>query len=293
VEDDAEDMADSPRDGSTRGCDGTPFTDPDAGELPLTVRDRLEGPLTMEFEARLLDDDPLLLEQSYRLRYQVYCVERQFLRVEDHPDELERDTFDRDSIHVGALDSDGELAGTARLVLPNSVGFPLFHHCTLFPDVTTLEEAGNLVVEVSRVSISRHYSRRRNDPPFGQYDVPEADPAVADAAEADRRRRRSEPFLTLLRAIIYGAKGVSATHLLFATDAALHRRLVHFGFPYDVAGPEADYYGPVAPYIMSMSELDQVVLSRRYPALDGFPIGPAPDAGRRGTTAMEIRASAE
>ena len=247
----------------------------------------------MEFEARLLDDDPLLLEQGYRLRYQVYCIERQFLRVEDYPDGLERDTFDRDSIHVGAVDTDGKVAGTARLVTPNSAGFPLFHHCTLFPDETTLDDAGNLVVEVSRVSISRHYTRRRDDPPFGQCGVPQAEPAAAVTATAERRRRRSEPFLTLLQAIIYGAKSVGATHLLGATDAALHRWLVHFGFPYRLAGPEVDYYGPVAPHIMSMSELDQVVLSGRYPVLDGFPVGPAPDAGRRWTTAMETRASGE
>jgi N-acyl amino acid synthase of PEP-CTERM/exosortase system len=238
----------------------------------------------VEFEARLLDEDPLLLEQGYRLRYQVYCVERQFLRVEDHPDGLERDTFDRHSIHVGAVDTDGKVAGTARLVLPNSAGFPLFDHCTLFPDETTLDEARNVVVEVSRVSISRHYSRRRDDPPFGQCSVADAILPTEVDATGERRRRRSEPFRTLLQAIVQGAKGVGATHLIGATDAALHRWLVHFGFPYRLAGPEVDYYGQVAPHIMSMSELDRVVLSGRYPVLDGFPVGPA---------AIETRVSAK
>jgi N-acyl amino acid synthase of PEP-CTERM/exosortase system len=229
----------------------------------------------MEFEPRLLDDDPLLLEQGYRLRYQVYCLERQFLPAGDYPDELERDTSDRDSIHVGAVDAGGTLAGTARLVLPNGAGLPLFHHCTLFPDETTLDDAGNLVVEVSRVSISRHYTRRRDDPPFGQPQAVEPDPGAQVEATAERRRRRSEPFRTLLQAIIHGARSVGATHLLGATDAALHRWLVHFGFPYRLAGPEVDYYGLVAPHIMSMSEFDDVVRSGRYPVLDGFPVGQA------------------
>jgi N-acyl amino acid synthase of PEP-CTERM/exosortase system len=249
--------------------------------------------LIMEFEARLFDDDPQLLEQSYRLRYQVYCIERQFLRPEDYPDGLERDAFDPESIHVGAVDTAGDVAGTARLIMPNSAGFPLFQHCTLFPDDTTLVDAGNLVVEVSRVSISRHYTRRRDDPPFGQCVVPEADPPAALEATADRRRRRAQPFLTLLQAIIHGAKRVGATHLLGATDAALHRWLVHFGFPYRVAGPEVDYYGCVAPHIMSMSELDQVVISGRYPVLDGFPVGPAPGGAGRWKTAVATLASAE
>ena len=224
----------------------------------------------------MLDDDPLLLEQSYRLRYQVYCVEREFLPAEDYPDQLERDAFDRDSIHVGAVDADGELAATARMVMPNSAGLPLFHHCTLFPDVTTLDEVGNIVVEVSRVSISRHYARRREDPPYraaagcGRRLLSQRSPP------AERRNARAEPFLTLLKAIIYAVKRAGATHLIGATDAALHRWLVHYGLPYRLAGPEVDYYGRVAPYIMSLAELDQVILGRQFAALDGFPVGLEP-----------------
>ena len=228
----------------------------------------------MEFEARLLDDDPVLMEQSYRLRYQVYCIERQFLRAEDYPDELERDSFDRDSIHVGAVDTDGKVVGTARLVLPNSAGFPLFRHCSLFPHVTTLDEVGNFVVEASRVSISRRYGRRRDDPPFGECGVPQTDAAAAVALTAERRRRRADPFRTLLKATMYGAKGVGATHMLFATDAAFHRWLVHFGLPLRLVGPEADYYGSVALYTMSLAELDHVILSREFHVLDDFPVGP-------------------
>lgn len=206
----------------------------------------------MGLQARLLDEDPLLLAQSYRLRYQVYCVERRFLSADDYPDQLEFDAFDRDSVHVGAVDRHGMLVATARLVKPNRDGLPLFRYCSLFPYERTLDEVANTVVEVSRVSISREYVRHR---------------------EADRRLRNAEPFLTLLKAVISGARGVGATHLIGATDAALHRRLVRFGFPYRVAGPSVDYYGPVAPHIMSLAELDQVILSGHFPALDGFPVG--------------------
>ena len=149
--------------------------------------------------------------------------------------------------------------------MPNSAGFPLFRHCSLFPDETTLDEAGNLVVEASRVSIGRHYTRRRDDPPFG---------AVRGVGNrcCRRGRRDSRPPQTpvgtvsarFFKATIYGAKGRGRDALCsFATDAAFHRWLVHFGLPLRLAGPEADYYGRVAPHIMSMSELDQVVLSGR------------------------------
>jgi N-acyl amino acid synthase of PEP-CTERM/exosortase system len=222
-------------------------------------------------QPRLIDGDPRLLEQSYRLRYQVYCVERRFLHVEDYPDGLERDAFDGDSIHVGAVDSHGELVATARVVKPNKAGLPLFRYCTLFSHETTFNEVGNTVVEVSRVSISRRHARRRDDPPAV---VSEADARALVPTAGERRERYTEPFLTLLKAVIYGARRAGATHLIGATDLALHRWLVHYGFPYRLAGPEVEYYGPIAPYIMSLAEFDQVALSRKFAALDGFPVGP-------------------
>ena len=173
---------------------------------------------------------------------------------------------------MGAVDAHGELAATARLVKPNSAGLPLFGHCTLFPRVTTLTEAGNTVLEVSRVSISRHYARRKDDGPLpGGAAATDGLPSIPPARE--RRLRRAEPFLTLLKAIVYGAKLAGATHLIGATDAPLHRWLIHYGFPYHVAGPEVDYYGLVAPHIMSLAELDDVILGRQFEALDGFPVG--------------------
>lgn len=223
-----------------------------------------------------LDDSPVLLEKSYQLRYQVYCVEREFLPAESYPDRLERDQFDRRSVHVGVIDPAGDLAGTARLVRDDGDGLPLLQHCTLFPHVTTLDAAANTTVEVSRVSISRHYARRRDDPPFNA-GVGSVGDAAASALRVRRRlQHRAEPFITLLKAIIYGAKRMGATHLIGATDAALHRWLLHYGFPYRQAGPEADYYGRIAPHIMSLAELDRVVLEGQFAVLDDFPVGTDP-----------------
>lgn len=212
------------------------------------VTEPVETVHVREFVPRSIGDDPALLEQSFRLRYQVYCVERGFLDAGDYPDCRETDEFDQYSTHVGAVDATGELAATARIIKPNPRGFPMFRHCALFPEVRTLDEPGSVPVEVSRVSISKSYIRRE-------------------------RRRRSEPFLTLVKAIMQGAKRAGATHLIGATDAAFHRWLVHYGLPYRISGPEVDYYGPVAPCIMSLQELDEVILGGQYASLDGFPVG--------------------
>jgi N-acyl amino acid synthase of PEP-CTERM/exosortase system len=242
----------------------------------LTAEPRLDATLPPRFEARMIDHDPALLEQSYRLRYQVYCVERGFLNASDYPDERETDAFEADSVHVGAVDSHGDLAGTARVIKPNSRGLPMFDHCTLFPQVRTLEEAGTVAVEVSRVAISRHYVRRRDDPPANAPAVATPPVVAVDGPRRERRRRGAEPFLTLVKAIMQGAKRAGATHVIGATDAAFHRWLVHYGLPYRVVGPEVDYCGIVAPCIMSLLELDQVILGGRFAALNGFPVGMDP-----------------
>ena len=200
------------------------------------------------FHPRAIDGSAKLMDQSYRLRYQVYCVERQYLNVENYPDQRETDEFDADSVHVGAVDVNGDLVATARVIKANGRGFPMFNYCAFAPNVQTLAQPGVVPVEVSRVSISRTCVR-------------------------PQRRRRSEPFLTLVKSIMQGAKRAGATHLIGPTDAAFHRWLVHYGLPYRKAGPEVDYYGPVAPCIMSLQELDEVILGRRYASLEGFPVG--------------------
>lgn len=220
------------------------------------------------FEVRFLDGDPELMDQSHRLRYQVYCVERMFLPAENYPDRRECDAFDIVSRHVGVVAADGALVATARLVLPNPAGLPLFRYCTLFPHETAINEPGTAVLEVSRVSISRLTARRRHDTLDGVASV------APLPAGAERRRSRAEPFLTLLKGVIHAARRSGATHLIFATDAALHRWLVHYGFPYRLVGPEVDYYGPVTPNLMSLADFDRVVLSRQFATLDGFRVTP-------------------
>ena len=60
-----------------------------------------------------LDDSEQLLAMSYRLRYQSFCLERLFFSKDEYPSQLESDTFDRASVHLGVLNAQDELVGTA------------------------------------------------------------------------------------------------------------------------------------------------------------------------------------
>ena len=223
------------------------------------------------FRPVTIDDSPHLLEKSQRLRYQVYCVERRFLNAEDYPNQLEFDQFDRDSVHVGVLDADDELIGTARIVKPNSAGLPFLLHCSLFPLETTFAQPGNTVVEISRVCINRRYTRRRADVFSDAPDPPASDDHAMPAY--DRRRERDDVFVTLVKALYHATKRMGATHWIIAIEKSLRRRIARYGLPFQLAGPEGDYYGCVAPYIMSLAELDRVIHGRQFASLDSFPIG--------------------
>jgi N-acyl amino acid synthase of PEP-CTERM/exosortase system len=223
------------------------------------------------FRPLTIDDSPQLLESSYRMRYQAYCLEQRFLPAEDYPNQLECDEFDRESVHVGVVDAENTLAGTARIVKPNNMGLPVFLHCTLFPHETVLADVGSTVVEVSRVCISRRYNRRRADPLFGAPENPESDAHASPAFE--RRKAHSDVFATLVKALYHATKRLGATHWIVAVEKPLRRRIAHYGLPFWLAGPDAEYYGSVAPYIMSIAELDRVIHERQFASLDDFPDG--------------------
>ncbi len=192
----------------------------------------------------MLDGEPQLLEQSFKLRYQVYCLERGFLPAEHYPNQVETDAFDTHSLHVGTLDPSGALVGTARLIRPSVFGLPIFDHCHVSCSTDELQWARATTVEVSRLAVSRRYRRARNG--------------------------SGALVVTLYRALYEVSKARGYTHWLVATEPSLQRLVAKFGFPFRQIGPEIDYFGPVAPYIMDLSEFDQVVVSGKHSVLASF-----------------------
>jgi N-acyl-L-homoserine lactone synthetase len=188
----------------------------------------------------VIDDDSALLEQSYNLRYQVYCVERGFLPAGDYPDQQEIDEFDAHSVHIGVLNTEGQLVGTGRLVEPSAAGLPLLQHCELFED-TPLDTQAR-AVEVSRLAVSREVYRREG----------------------------ADLVLHISKGLYQASKRRGFTHWLAATERSLQRLMIKYGFPWKVTGPETDYYGLVSPYLMNLREFDQVILSGRIGMLSEF-----------------------
>jgi len=211
-----------------------------------TIGNRLQ-----RLEGRQIDSEPRLMDESYRLRYQVYCIERGFLSVEDYPDGRERDEFDRHSLHLGVVDAEGALLATARLVKVNMAGLPLFRHCQIYARESELYQETTRVAEISRLCVSRELRTRQ----------------IGSASVA----------IMLYRAIYQASKRNGFTHWLVATEPSLQRLLASLQVPFREVGPQTDYYGPVAPYLVDLSKWDQTILSRSLPALHSFLDGLEPE----------------
>jgi N-acyl amino acid synthase of PEP-CTERM/exosortase system len=220
------------------------------------------------FSSQIIDSQPDLLQSSYNLRYQVYCLERSFLTASDYPDLYENDEFDPYSFHLGTVNLQGRLVGTARLIQPSVLGLPMYHACEIYPEAKARVNSIAKIAEVSRLCVSRHYHRRANDGFFGE-------PRIGTSTDRKTEvtvEQRSNPLLviSLYKAIYQTSKRAGITHLLAATEKSLLRLLFRYRFPFHAIGPEVDYFGPVTPYLLELRELDKRLILHQSPIMEEF-----------------------
>ena len=132
----------------------------------------------------------MLLQDIYRLRYQVYCLECAFLPPDAGPG-LETDDYDDCAIHVAAYTLEQALAGTVRLVQPREgQPYPFESHCQLFGHVAPPPRAQ--AAEVSRLVVRKTFRRDAGAPALACADVDQARRMVAKAVRHHARRGRHE-----------------------------------------------------------------------------------------------------
>jgi len=195
------------------------------------------------------------LDGSYRLRYEVYCHEVGFLDARDYPDGRERDAYDADAIHFGAIRDDDQVVGTVRLVPWSGRGFPMLDHCPV--DIPEAQKPH--AVEVSRLAVSRMFRRREGDGLYGMaQDRAKLDEIPRQKGDP-RRKPRPEVVVGLYKAMYHESKRLGITHWYAAMEPLLARLLARFNFVFRPIGPEVDYYGPVQPYMAAIDEIEKHV----------------------------------
>lgn len=92
------------------------------------------------------------LTKIYRLRYEVFCQELNFLPVDSFSDRQEKDQYDLNAVHFAAYDR-ATVVGTVRLILSNGVQLPTEKVFDVKPFLT---HQGR-VAEISRFVVKKRY----------------------------------------------------------------------------------------------------------------------------------------
>jgi N-acyl amino acid synthase of PEP-CTERM/exosortase system len=235
-----------------------------------TRRETSKGVSTNYFNVVGADDGSLLIE-TYRVRYQVFCVERGFLDADAYPQLLETDEFDARSIHVLARHKQGHVAGTARLVLHSPCGFPIHSHCTFDDAYAYLRDPASPLLdhysEISRLAVSKMFRQRADDTFYGGAPRPATDPKLTQEPLVIPTTG-PEIVTGIYKYLYHESKRLGITHWLVAMERSLDLMLRRMGFHFKPVGPEVDYYGPVRPYLATIAELEQALW--RHPKMAAY-----------------------
>lgn len=193
-----------------------------------------------------------LRQEVYKLRYQVYCLERGFLDPEE--DGVEHDDYDQNSSHylIRHRESNCYMA-TTRLVLPDKQNpqklFPIEEHSRIENKVLLETMPRTNLAELSRFCVSKTFRRRKN----------EQDLIVTNDADESRaiNERRSSAHLTL--ALFTCAIGMSSEHNIqywyAIMEPALKRIVASMGINFVQVGPLVDYHGMRVPCVIKVDDL--------------------------------------
>ena len=208
--------------------------------------------------------DKALMDEIFKLRYQVYTQECGFLDPADYPDGRETDKYDPQSLHFVAMNQDDDVIGTLRLILPGQYPLPIQTYC---PDLKIDKDPREQLpqvqfAEISRLVISKQLRRRKND---GQYYEPQVRDKVYEDESGQKFLRRSKPMaFGLYREMYQESKRLGITHWYTLMEKSLWLLLRIHGFTFECIGDTIDVYGPVNPYIGKIGKIEEDI-KKKFP----------------------------
>src|SRR5215469_3131032 len=196
-------------------------------------------------------DDAALRDECFRIRYQVYCLERSFEDPSAKPDRREIDEYDVSSRH-GLLRyrKTGAPVGTIRVVLPDlarGVGaLPMYRVCAA--NGISLERLPPLerTTEISRFAISKEFRQRAGDESYGR---------AYDPEELDGRRVIPHMTLGLMGLAVRASRAAGADYICAIMEPTLIRLLGRVGIEWQPVGPLVEYHGLRQPSVARLGDL--------------------------------------
>ncbi|MEK7843939.1 MAG: PEP-CTERM/exosortase system-associated acyltransferase [Pseudomonadota bacterium] len=212
-------------------------------------------------------DTPELLEQAFRLRYIVLCIEERLPGFEaaGYPDSLETDEYDRHSHHLLLRHRpSGDFIGGARLILPDPLEmerpFPAEQYAQIDPALIDNSQLSRQhTAEISRFILVGKYSRRREERRRSE------SAATGGKRDLGNRRRFPHPMLAISVGIIRTCIRHGITHWFSVMEPALNRLLGLYQLQLDPVGPLTDYHGPRRPYYAEISKVLDRLHTNNHP----------------------------
>lgn len=206
----------------------------------MTIKTGMESDYGFHVLIKVVDSSKEL-NDVFKLRYQIYCLEKRFEETQDYPNGLEFDHYDPYSVHFIAYLKEIPL-GTARLIMPNKHGLPVENHCNV--DIHTVCGTRD-VAEISRL-------------------------AVSSRAAKNLAVDRSRITLGLIKQIYDIGRKLGVVYCFAAMNRALERLLNNCGITFIQAGHPVDYHGPRVPYMLSVADFEKNIFDKRRDIFELF-----------------------
>lgn len=183
----------------------------------------------------------------YKLRYRVYCEEFHYEPMENFPDGLEFDEFEKRSLHCLITHKfTGMPAGCVRLVFGEEGELmPFEQYCPDSLDnrfIDRMDLSRDSICEISRLAVDSAFRRRVGEvrTRFGEI----------DAIDCSHQERRTFSLITVAAFMAVTAiTDLSGRNNAFAMmEPFLPRLLRKSGLDFERAGRDVDYHGLRAPY---------------------------------------------
>ncbi len=183
----------------------------------------------------------------FKLRYEVYCLEKRFEPTEHFNTSQERDDYDANAIHLLVQHkTSGQWVGAIRLVLGRPGSLPIYGLTSVSLPKTIMEEGG--FAELSRLAILKSFRR------------------------CGKETRVSEPEVLL--GLIRAAKEYSENHgiryWLFLCRRSIKRVVGSFGMEMDVIGPPCEFRGIRYPFLATLATAFDGVAGHSDPVVSFF-----------------------
>lgn len=197
-----------------------------------------------------------LKNEVFKLRYQVYCLETGFEKIEDHPEETEIDEYDDDSVHYLIRHRESNLyAATTRLILPNITNPEKLFPIEKFSQINNVEFLKHVprinIAEASRFCVSKKFKRRKNESGTTTGIGPDWEVNFT----GDERRVFPHLTIALFACLIKMGHENDIYYWYAVMEPALIRYFSSLGVYFIGIGPLVDYHGIRRPCMIKVSDL--------------------------------------